>query len=284
MIVTPQLSIIVPSYNQGDYIEKCLQSIINQNQTFLNYEVIIQDNHSTDSTKSILQKYHQIKNFNIYYERDKGQADGINKGIKKAKGQWITWQNCDDYYLSKNVFNEIYKAINLDKKKKYGLFYGNMKLINRETNFQNELRFYGANSFTLALEGMVLSNQSCFWKKNLHIKYGYLRKLRVNFDYEWFLRISQFTKFKKINYKNPISVFLLHDKQKSNNYSKHEKLTRSRIIKLYLKKFKIPNNYLILKILLVISKFFRFSILVLHGDIFYFIKKKLFNLFKIFST
>jgi len=284
MIVTPQLSIIVPSYNQGDYIEKCLQSIINQNQTFLNYEVIIQDNHSTDSTKSILQKYHQIKNFNIYYEKDKGQADGINKGIKKAKGQWITWQNCDDYYLSKNVFNEIYKAINLDKKRKYGLFYGNMKLINRETNFQNELRFYGANSFTLALEGMVLSNQSCFWKKNLHIKYGYLRKLRVNFDYEWFLRISQFTKFKKINYKNPISVFLLHDKQKSNNYSKHEKLTRSRIIKLYLKKFKIPNNYLILKILLVISKFFRFSILVLHGDIFYFIKKKLFNLFKIFST
>ena len=92
----PLFSIIIPSFNQGEYIDKCLQSIIGQ--TFEDYEVIVQDNNSTDNTKSILQKYEKLKNFFIYFEKDKGQADAINKGIKKARGQWLTWQNCDDYY------------------------------------------------------------------------------------------------------------------------------------------------------------------------------------------
>jgi|TARA_B110000037_G_C17127422_1_gene508884 glycosyltransferase involved in cell wall biosynthesis len=277
MTGTPLISIIIPSYNQGNYIGKCLQSIIDQEQTFLNYEVIIQDNNSTDNTKLILEKYQNKKNFLIYHEKDEGQADGINKGIKKAKGQWVTWQNCDDYYLSNNAFSEIFNEIELDKNKEYGLFYGNMKLVNQRNNLQKELRFYGANSYTLAIEGMVLSNQSCFWKKSLHTKHGYLRKFRVNFDYEWFLRISQFTKFKKINYKKPLSVFLLYDKQKSNNYSQHEILLRSRIVKIYLKKFNIPSNYLVLKILLIISKFFRFLILILNGDFLYLIRKTIYK-------
>ena len=55
----PIISIIVPSYNHGKFLEKCLESIINQ--TFLNYEVIIQDNNSSDNTKSILKKYQKFK-------------------------------------------------------------------------------------------------------------------------------------------------------------------------------------------------------------------------------
>ena len=55
----PLISIIIPSFNQGEFIEKCLESIVAQ--TFVNYEVIIQDNNSTDNTKSILQKYKKLK-------------------------------------------------------------------------------------------------------------------------------------------------------------------------------------------------------------------------------
>ena len=96
MANNPFFSIIIPSYNMGNLIDKCLQSILNQ--TFLDYEVIVQDNNSKDNTKSILEKYKKFRNFHIYFERDKGQADAINKGIKKAKGKWLAWQNCDDYY------------------------------------------------------------------------------------------------------------------------------------------------------------------------------------------
>ena len=201
----PLISIIIPSFNQGKFIEKCLESITQQ--TFDNYEVIIQDNNSTDNTKSILKKYQNLRNFYIYFEKDKGQADAINKGIKKSRGDWITWQNCDDYYLSNIVFEKLYEEILNDKKKKYGLYYGNIKLIENKNNSEKELRYYGANSFTLILEGMVLTNQSSFWNKKLNEKYGYLRNFRVSFDYEWYLRISQFTKFKKIKYKKPIGAF-----------------------------------------------------------------------------
>ena len=267
----PLFSIIIPSFNQGEYIDKCLQSIIGQ--TFEDYEVIVQDNNSTDNTKSILQKYEKLKNFFIYFEKDKGQADAINKGIKKARGQWLTWQNCDDYYLSNIVFETFNNEIILDKKKKYGLFYGNIKLVKKKNNFEKELRFYGANSYTLILEGMVLTNQSCFWNKKLNDTHGALRNFRVSFDYEWFLRISQFTKFKKINHKKPIGAFVLYDEQKSNNYTNHDLELRKRIIKIYLKKLNIPNNNLLLKVLKLISKFYRFTKLVSNGDLFYLLKR-----------
>ena len=78
------LSIIIPSYNQGRFIQACLNSILKQN--YKNYEVIICDNYSTDKTRSILKKYKKYKNFKIYIKKDKGQADAINFGLKKAKG------------------------------------------------------------------------------------------------------------------------------------------------------------------------------------------------------
>ena len=267
----PIISIIVPSYNHGKFLEKCLESIINQ--TFLNYEVIIQDNNSSDNTKSILKKYQKFKNFHIYIESDDGQADAINKGILKAKGEWLTWQNCDDYYFDNEVLEKIYEEIISDKKKKYGLFYGNINLVYLEENYESELRFYGVNYFTLIHEGMVISNQSSFWKKNIHSRYGYLKKFRVNFDYEWFLRISQHIKFKKIKYKKPIASFSIYRGQQSYNYSQHDNLQRSRIVKIYLKKFNISQNFITLFFLKKLSKLFRFSILIINSDLPYFFKK-----------
>ena len=267
----PLISIIIPSFNQGKFIEKCLKSITAQ--TFVDYEVIIQDNNSTDNTKSILQEYKKLKNFYIYFEKDKGQADAINKGIKKCRGQWLTWQNCDDYYVSNMVFEKLNKEILLDEKKKYGLFYGNIKLVNQKNYHEKELRYYGANSYTLILEGMVLTNQSCFWSRELNDKYGYLKNFKVNFDYEWFLRISQFIKFKKISYEKPLAAFVLYDEQKSNNYTNYDLELRKKIIKIYLKKFNIPNNNLVLKLLKSISKFYRFTKLIINGDLLYLLKK-----------
>ena len=121
---------------------------------------------------------------------------------------------------------------------------------------------------------MVLSNQSCFWKKNLHFDYGFLRNFRVSFDYEWFLRISEHVKFKKINYKPPLASFVIYNSQKSQNYSKRDYIIRSKIKKFYLKKFKLPNNFILLFILSKLSKLFRFITLITNGDFFLLFKKK----------
>jgi glycosyltransferase involved in cell wall biosynthesis len=204
-------SIIIPSYNQGSFIDKCLQSILKQ--SFLEYEVIIQDNLSNDNTKFILQKYNDYKNIHIYYEKDYGQADAINKGLKKAKGKWVTWQNCDDYY-NNDCFIQFYNEIAKPENFSFSIFYGNLKLNYLDQDIPDQiLRYYGVNSFTLLFEGSVISNQSCFWKLDLHKKHGYLKNFYNSFDFEWFLRISNENKFKKISFKDYVATFSIYKDQ-----------------------------------------------------------------------
>lgn len=92
---TLRISVIVPSFNQGQYIEETLVSLISQN--YENLEIIVIDGGSTDQTVSVIEKY----TANISYwisEKDRGQSEAINKGFAKASGDIITWLNSDDTY------------------------------------------------------------------------------------------------------------------------------------------------------------------------------------------
>lgn len=90
-----KLSVITPSYNQADFLERTIKSIIGQG--YPNLEYIIIDGGSTDGSVDIIKKYQD----KIHYwvsEKDQGQSNAINKGIKIASGEWIGWQNSDDIY------------------------------------------------------------------------------------------------------------------------------------------------------------------------------------------
>ena len=90
----PLVSIITPSYNQGEFIEETIDSVLNQ--TYPNIEYIIVDGGSTDNTLEILKKYEN--RIQWISEKDKGQANAINKGILRTKGELIGWINSDDVY------------------------------------------------------------------------------------------------------------------------------------------------------------------------------------------
>ncbi len=94
----PLISVVIPSYNKVKYVEKTLKSIVSQNYT--NYEVIIQDGGSNDGTVEIIKKY--AKKYPQYVsfvsKKDGGQLDAINTGLKKAKGDIVTFINADDVY------------------------------------------------------------------------------------------------------------------------------------------------------------------------------------------
>lgn len=90
----PKISILTPSYNQGQYIEQTIQSILNQN--YPNLEYIVIDGGSTDNTVEILKKYDQHITYWVS-EKDRGQSHAINKGIEKCTGVLFNWLNSDDY-------------------------------------------------------------------------------------------------------------------------------------------------------------------------------------------
>ena len=90
----PRLSIVTPSYNQGEYIEETIRSVLLQNYPNLQYIVI--DGGSTDNTVEIIEKYSQWIDYWVS-EPDSGQSDAIRKGLSRCNGKWFNWVNSDDY-------------------------------------------------------------------------------------------------------------------------------------------------------------------------------------------
>src|ERR1035437_5829495 len=137
----PLVSIITPSYNQAQFLEKTILSVLSQN--YPNIEYIIIDGGSTDNSADIIRKYENKISFWIS-EKDKGQSDAINKGWKRAKGKYCSYLNSDDE-LVPGAVSKIVEAF--EKNQDAGVVYGdytfideNEKEISRERGRQTDLR------------------------------------------------------------------------------------------------------------------------------------------------
>lgn len=99
------VSIIIPSLNQGDLIENAILSVLKQE--YQNWELIIQDGNSHDSTESIVSRYADADaRISFQREADGGFADAVNKAMARCRGALIGIQSSDDFYATGNVFSE----------------------------------------------------------------------------------------------------------------------------------------------------------------------------------
>jgi len=180
----PKISVIVPSYNQALFLERTICSIINQD--YPNLELIVIDGGSKDGSLNIIEKYQEY----IFYsesQKDKGQTNAINKGLKKATGEWVCWQNSDDIF-TESSFSTLAKYAN--EKPGIDVLIGNINLIDGSDNIIRDIKYVKPTYRSILAEGMVLTNQAAFWKRAVHERIGYLAEdLHYGFDYEWFLRL-----------------------------------------------------------------------------------------------
>jgi glycosyltransferase involved in cell wall biosynthesis len=147
----PCISIIIPSYNYGQFIEETIRSILLQ--SYQNVECIVIDGGSTDDTVNILQKYDKYITYWIS-ETDKGQTDAINKGYSHCTGDIFVWLNADDLYYSSSTLSTVAKlylsgydfivgdCFNIDKHGEYIFFADDGKSI--PTNFRKSLRYWSS--------------------------------------------------------------------------------------------------------------------------------------------
>ena len=107
------VSFIVPAYKAEKTIKRCLDSILNQQESGIDFEVIVVDDGSKDKTKEIIEKYPAKlkKKINYFWKRNGGVSDARNYGVKKAKGDYIIFVDSDDY-INKRLLLDIRKYIN----------------------------------------------------------------------------------------------------------------------------------------------------------------------------
>lgn len=182
----PKITVVTPSYNQGPFLERTIRSVLDQG--YPNLEYIIVDGGSTDDSVEIIRRYESRLAYWVS-ERDSGQVDAINKGLRRATGDWVAWQNSDDIFFP-GTFADVAAAV--AKRPDADLVIGDMMLIDEHDRPLRDIRYVTPSHKALLAEGMLLANQAAFWRRSLHDRIGLIdTRWSCSFDYDWFLRITE---------------------------------------------------------------------------------------------
>lgn len=131
MTSSPFITIITPTYNAIQAIEKCIVSV--QLQTFLNYEHLIVDGISTDGTIELIKEIQKkTSNIRLITEKDKGVFDAMNKGIQLAQSDWLYFLGADDFLFDNKVLEDSVAYI---VKENTQIIYGDVYFENQKKNY-----------------------------------------------------------------------------------------------------------------------------------------------------
>jgi glycosyltransferase involved in cell wall biosynthesis len=181
----PRITVITPSFNQARFLEETIRSVLLQG--YPNLEYIVIDGGSTDGSIDIVRRYERWLDW--VSEPDRGQTHAINKGLRRATGDWVAWQNSDDIYYP-GAFRSLAEAAS--HAPGVELVIADVMLIDADSHPLRDVRYVRPSFNALRAEGMVLTNQAAFWRRAVHAEIGYLdESMRVGFDYDWFLRLTR---------------------------------------------------------------------------------------------
>jgi glycosyltransferase involved in cell wall biosynthesis len=179
-----KVSLITVVFNCEDFIEQCIQSVLNQDYPKLEYIVI--DGNSSDCTPSIIEKYQdQVSHY--ISEPDGGMYDALNKGIAWASGELVGIVNADDYLAGPTVISQIVHFLTMHNA---DAVYGNLNYVKRhDTGIINRKWRSNALSRRDLKLGWMPAHPTLFIRKTYFQRYGgYSVKLGTAADYDLVLR------------------------------------------------------------------------------------------------
>lgn len=181
----PLVSIITPSYNQGQYIRATIESVLQQDYPHIEYIVV--DGGSSDNTLSILKEYGE--RIHWISEPDQGQTDAINKGIHLSSGDIIAYLNSDDIYLPSVI------SLIVSEFKKYPdieFLYGDHYAIDKDGTVISHEKTIPFDPNILLYDANFICQPASFYRRKLFEKIGIFdMDMFYLMDYEFFLRAAK---------------------------------------------------------------------------------------------
>lgn len=207
-----KISVVTPSYNQGQYIEETIDSVLSQGIAKLEY--IIMDGGSTDNTVDILRKYDKHISYWIS-KPDGGQSNAIASGFEKSTGDVLCWLNSDDVYMP-GVLHKVVHQFKCDEN--LHLLYGDYLQVYPDGRLVAKPKI--SYDFNVCLNAfMMVPQPSSFWSRRIYNNVGGLNtKFQYCFDYDFFLRVGAFLAGQDDSIKHIHDIwskFRIHDESKT---------------------------------------------------------------------
>lgn len=203
------VSVVIPCYNYGNYLEKAIESVLIQ--TYPYYEIVVVDDGSMDHTKEVAQKYDTVK---YIYQSNQGVSAARNNGIKNSKGKFIVFLDADDWLLPDALFINIKYLLQIPKAAfvsgAHNLFYqpeNKTWLIQKEVTENHYCHLLEGNYMGMPAVGMYQS-----WVFN---EFKFDTSLKYCEDYDLCLRIAR--KCPVIHHIEPVAVYNHHEDNTSSN-------------------------------------------------------------------
>lgn len=190
--VMPLVSIVLPTYNQARYLPEALDSVFAQ--TWPHYELIVVDDGSSDETADILADYSRRYSFLVIRQENRGLPHALNTGFKHTQGEYLTWTSSDNVMLPE-MLTVLVRSLIADPS--VGLVYADRYLIDEHGNNLGRFNLPDYSPYLLLHINLV---HCCFlYRRECMIRVGnYDPKFIYGEDWEYWIRISQYYKMKRI--------------------------------------------------------------------------------------
>lgn len=207
-----QISIVTPSYNQGQFIEETIRSVLLQGYSKLEYIII--DGGSTDNSVEIIKKYEAWLNYWVS-EPDEGQTDAIQKGFNVSTGVIWNWINSDDL-LEPNALQRIAEAY--QNTPSATIYSGKLTVFGKGEPALHPKCFQNLPELVCVWEKWLTPQPSVFLSSSACREVNGLNTgLRYAMDYELYLRLAQLPGFKTNDLYSPVARFRLHSLSKTSS-------------------------------------------------------------------